>query len=173
MSIQLRNFLSDNYIEKKSLEHENPQEYISDLYKCGRKVGGGLLINTDSETWKEFYKKYDNLNKEKRLNNAKNNLLKNQDLKAKLNLKEKIKSIPKILQSIINDEVSTVQMMQRISVCEKCPYLSYHKEQLLCGVCGCWLNPNVQILNLLQQKETHQNVYCKHPDGSQWLKNGC
>lgn len=167
-----KNFISNVYINKKALEYHNPEEYIDDIYKCGRKIGGGLLVNTTSSEWKSFFDKYNKIDDSIRKENVKRNLLRRSHLKTKLSLKEKLQALPNIIKSFAKDDVGYEQMLKRLDVCTNCDYLSNLNGEIGCGVCGCPLNPNNRILNILAKKETSES-FCKHPEGSQWQKYNC
>lgn len=172
ISFDFKNFISDTYIYNKSLDYDNPEEYIDDIHKCGRKIGGGLLVDPDGVEWKAFFAKYNTIDSETRKTNARRNLLRNNHLKTKLSLKEKLSALPDIIKSFSTEEVGYEQMLKRLDICTNCDYLSNINNEPACGVCGCPLNPNNKILNILAKKETSEKL-CKHPEGSQWLKNNC
>ena len=66
--------------------------------------------------------------------------------------------------------VSKDRIVKRIEICSNCDYVDEVNETMSCGICRCDVKQK-GLINLARFEETFE-YGCKHPEGSQWKKEG-
>jgi len=73
---------------------------------------------------------------------------------------------------LAGEDVGEEALAKRIEICGACDLVKIdHFGNMNCGICGCKLTGSKALINLARYEETTE-YGCKHPDGSQWKKNG-
>ena len=72
---------------------------------------------------------------------------------------------------VTGTSVSDDVIKKRLEICSDCSHMQIVNDVMQCGICGCKLLENSGLQNLARYEET-SDYGCKHPDGSQWKKNG-
>jgi hypothetical protein len=69
-------------------------------------------------------------------------------------------------------DVSEDRLQKRVEICGACDKVQIDGfGNMNCGICGCKMSGSKALINLARYEET-ADYGCKHPDGSQWKKNG-
>lgn len=68
-------------------------------------------------------------------------------------------------------DVSREQLQARLAVCRTCDKVVQKGAIMRCGICDCSVGES-GLVNLARYQETGR-YGCKHPEGSQWIKNDC
>lgn len=71
---------------------------------------------------------------------------------------------------LTGQDVPKDHLVKRLEICAQCDLMRLIDDMMTCGICGCKLKEK-GLQNLARYEETKE-YGCKHPDGSQWEKNG-